>query len=321
MRQTIPAAAFAAFLAFTFALPANAQSSRAWISGMGVDSGTCPRQSPCHTLTYALTQIFSGGEITVLDPGGYGTVVINKGVSIVSDSGSGEAGVASFSGDLITVNAGPSDVVILRGLVIDGLGTANSGIRFNSGAALHVQNTLIKGVRAASGVGINFTPTAASDLHVTNTTVINNGVGLTGAGIMIKPSGSGLVRATFTRVTAEQNSAGITIDGTTSTGTVRATVRDSMLAGNNGTGLWAQSSGTPVGVYVINSSSAENGTVGINAGGANAAITLMNASIVGNNIGISSTSGANIYSYKNNAINFNFGGDGAIVPGNVLPLN
>jgi hypothetical protein len=321
MRQTIPAAAFAAFLAFTFAVPANAQSSRAWISGMGVDSGTCPRQSPCHTLTYALTQIFSGGEITVLDPGGYGTVVINKGVSIVSDSGSGEAGVASFSGDLITVNAGPSDVVILRGLVIDGLGTANSGIRFNSGAALHVQNTLIKGVRAASGVGINFTPTAASDLHVTDTTVINNGVGLTGAGIMIKPTGSGLVRATFTRVTAEQNSAGITIDGTTSTGTIRATVRDSVLAGNNGTGLWAQSSGTPIGVYVVNSSSVENGTVGINAGGTNAAVTLMNASIFGNNIGISSTSGANIYSYKNNAINFNFGGDGAILPANVLPLN
>jgi hypothetical protein len=225
MRQTIPAAAFAAFLAVTFAVPANAQSSRAWISGMGVDSGTCPRQSPCHTLTYALTQIFSGGEITVLDPGGYGTVVINKGVSIVSDSGSGEAGIASFAGDLITVNAGPSDVVILRGLVIDGLGSANSGIRFNSGAALHVQNTLIKGVRAAFGAGINFTPTAASDLHVTDTTVINNGSGLTGAGIMIKPTGSGLVRATLTRVTAGQNSAGITIDGTTSTGTLRATVR------------------------------------------------------------------------------------------------
>lgn len=321
MRQTISPAAFAAFLAVTFAAPANAQSSRAWISGMGVDSGTCPRQSPCHTLTYALTQIFSGGEITVLDPGGYGTVVINKGVSIVSDSGSGEAGVASFSGDLITVNAGPSDVVILRGLVVDGLGTANSGIRFNSGAALHVQNTLIKGFRAASGVGINFTPAAASDLHVTNTTVINNGTGLTGAGIMIKPTGSGLVRATFTRVTAEQNSAGITIDGTTSTGTIRATVRDSVLAGNNGTGLWAQSSGAPVGVYVVNASSVENGTAGINAGGTNAAITLMNASILGNNIGISSTGGANIYSYKNNAINFNFGGDGAILPGNLLPLN
>ena len=63
MRQTIPAAAFAAFLAVTFAVPANAQSSRAWISGMGIDSGFCLRQSPCRTPTYALTQIFSGGDM------------------------------------------------------------------------------------------------------------------------------------------------------------------------------------------------------------------------------------------------------------------
>ena len=317
MRQTI----LAAFLAVTFALPADAQSSRAWISGMGVDSGTCPRQLPCHTLTYALTQIFSGGEITVLDPGGYGTVVINKGVSIVSDSGSGEAGVATFSGDGITVSAGASDVVILRGLVVDGLNSASNGVRFVTGAALHIQNSLIKNVRGTSGVGINFAPGNASDLYVTDTTVVNN-TGFNGTGILVKPTGSGLVRATFNRVTVEQNAAGITIDGSSSTGTIRATVRDSVISTNAGTGLWANSpAGAATGVYFINSSSAENGTAGIYANGANAAITLQGASIMGNNIGISSPSGGNVYSYKNNAINFNFGGDGAIVPGNVLPLN
>jgi hypothetical protein len=288
---------------------------------MGVDSGTCPRQSPCHTLTYAHGQVAPGGEITVMDPGGYGTVVITKAVSIVSDSGSGEAGVTSFSGDLITVNAGPSDVVTLRGLVIDGLNSATGGIHFNTGAALHVQNSLIKNVRGSSGTGINFTPNAAADLFVTDTTVINNN-GVNGTGIVVKPTGSGLVRATFNRVTVEQNSAGITIDGSSSAGTIRATVRDSVLSANAGTGLWAYApSGAATGVYVVNSSSVENGTAGIYAYGANAAITLMGASVMGNNIGISSPSGGNIYSYKNNAINFNFGGDGGIVPGNVLPLN
>jgi len=188
---------FAIIAAIAFTAPAHAQPTRTWISGIGVDSGTCPRQSPCHTLTYAHGQVAPGGEITVLDPGGYGTVVITKAVSIVSDSGSGEAGVTTFSGDGITVNAGASDVVILRGLVVDGLNSAANGIRFISGAALHVQNSLIKNVRGVSGVGINFAPSGASDLYVSDTTVINN-TGFNGTGIMVKPTGSGLVRARST---------------------------------------------------------------------------------------------------------------------------
>src|SRR3954467_8097973 len=145
MRKTPPALALLAIVAaVAFAAPAHAQPTRTWISGMGVDSGTCPRQSPCHTLAYAHGQVAAGGEITVLDPGGYGPVVITKAVSIVSDSGSGEAGVATFSGDGITVNAGASDVVILRGLVVDGLNSASNGVRFITGAALHIQNSLIK---------------------------------------------------------------------------------------------------------------------------------------------------------------------------------
>jgi hypothetical protein len=322
MRKMTPALALFALAAVAaFAAPAHAQPTRTWVSGVGVDSGTCPRQTPCHTFTYAHGQVAPGGEITVLDPGGYGPVVITKAVSIVSDSGSGEAVVTTFSGDGITVNAGASDVVILRGLVVDGLNSASNGVRFVTGAALHIQNSLIKNVRGTSGVGINFAPGGASDLYVTDTTVINN-TGFNGTGILVKPTGSGLVRATFNRVTVEQNAAGMTIDGSSSTGTIRATVRDSVISTNAGTGLWANSpAGAATGVYFINSSSAENGTAGIYANGANAAVTLQGASIMGNNIGISSPGGGNIYSYKNNAINFNFGGDGAVLPGNVLPLN
>src|SRR4029077_6603169 len=100
------------------------------------------------------------------------------------------------------------------------------------------------------------------------------------------------------------------------------TIRDSVLSTNAGTGLWANSpSGAATGVYFGNLSSGGDGPPGIFRNGAHAAITLMGASIMGNNIGISSPSGGNIYSYKNNAINFNFGGDGSILPGNVLPLN
>jgi hypothetical protein len=319
--RKIPALTLFAVIASTFAAPAYAQPTRVWLSGVGVDSGTCPRQSPCHTLTYAHSQVAPGGEITVMDPGGYGTVNITKAVSIVSDSGSGEAGVANFSGDLITVNAGASDVVILRGLVIDGLNSATGGIRFNTGAALHVQNSLIKNVRGSSGVGLNFTPNAAADLFVTDTTVINNN-GFNGIGIQVNPTGSGLVRATFNRVTVEQNSVGIKIDGSASAGTIRATLRDSVIAANGGGGVWTRSpAGAAASTFIANSSINLNALVGVTADGANAQTTLMGSTIMGNMIGISGSSGGQLFSYKNNALNFNFSSDGGFAPGNILPLN
>ena len=37
--------------------------------------------------------------------------------------------------------------------------------------------------------------------------------------------------------------------------------------------------------------------------------------------GISAPSGGQLYSYKNNALNFNFSSDGGFSPGNILPLN
>jgi hypothetical protein len=87
MRKTLTllAATFAALQAAT----ASAQPTRVWVSGTGNDAGTCPRQAPCKTFAWAHNQVFAGGEITVLDPSGYGSVTITKAVSIVSDSGSG----------------------------------------------------------------------------------------------------------------------------------------------------------------------------------------------------------------------------------------
>jgi hypothetical protein len=317
--RKIPLLALFSVLAATFAAPAYAQPTRVWLSGVGVDSGTCPRQSPCHTLTYAHGQVAAGGEITVMDPGGYGTVVITKAVSIVSDSGSGEAGVTNFSGDLITINAGPSDVVVLRGLVVDGLNSATGGIHFNTGAALHVQNSLIKNVRGSSGVGINFTPSGSSDLMVTDTTVINNN-GFNGIGIQINPTGSGLVRATLNRVMVEQNNGGIKIDGSSSTGTIRTTVRDSVVSTNSGMGLWTRSPGSAAATTLIaNSSVNQNGLDGVTADGANTSVAVMGSTIMGNMTGISAPSGGRLYTYKNNALNFNFSSDGAFP--NTLPLN
>src|SRR5262245_18125005 len=105
--------------------PAQAQLARTFVSSMGNDSNDCGRLSPCRTFQRAHHTTLPLGEITVLDPGGYGAVTITKGISIIND-GVGEAGVLVSGGLIgITVNAGPDDRISLRGLTVKGIGYGN----------------------------------------------------------------------------------------------------------------------------------------------------------------------------------------------------
>ena len=53
------------------------QATRTWISGIGDDVNPCSRTAPCKTFAGAISKTAAGGEISVLDPGGYGTITIS----------------------------------------------------------------------------------------------------------------------------------------------------------------------------------------------------------------------------------------------------
>ena len=105
--------------------PASAQNTRSFVSAQsGSDSNNCTRLSPCRTFAVAFTNTVAGGEINTLDPGGYDPLTITHAISIVS--GLGEAGVLVPSGGTgITINAGASDIINLRGLIIEGAGVGS----------------------------------------------------------------------------------------------------------------------------------------------------------------------------------------------------
>ena len=92
---------------------AMAASNRVFVSGSGVDVGTCPITSPCRSFSYAMTQVSPGGEIIALNTAGYGVVTINQSVTIVAAPGA-TAFVAASSGNAITVTPAQTDVVTLR---------------------------------------------------------------------------------------------------------------------------------------------------------------------------------------------------------------
>src|SRR5215475_10448511 len=128
------------------AAPAQAQLARTYVSAAaGNDVNDCNRLTPCRTFQVAHDKTLANGEITVLDPGGYGAVTITKTISIIND-GVGEAGVLVSGGLIgITVNAGPFDRVSLRGLTVKGIGFGGgNGIRFNSGLSLTIENSVVR---------------------------------------------------------------------------------------------------------------------------------------------------------------------------------
>src|SRR6476661_631755 len=98
------------------ALPASAQATRTWVSGVGSDANPCSRTAPCQTFAGAISKTAAGGEIDCLDPGGFGAVTITKAITI--DCGTFPGGILSAGSPAgVTVNAGVNDRIILRNLV------------------------------------------------------------------------------------------------------------------------------------------------------------------------------------------------------------
>src|SRR5881628_2518114 len=107
-----------ALLILAAVAPAHAQATRTWVSGVGDDLNPCSRTAPCKTFAGAISKTAAGGEISALDPGGFGAVSINKSITISGD-GTLAGILATLGSNGVTVNAGANDVVILRSLSIN----------------------------------------------------------------------------------------------------------------------------------------------------------------------------------------------------------
>lgn len=152
---------------FSFSLatmPAEATVDHTYVSGKGSDTGGCVTQATaCRTFAYAITQTTAAGEIIVMDPADYAPVTINQSISIVADGG-GPAGIILATGTAITIDVGFA-AVNLRGLILDGEGTATSGIVSNyaAGSVLTVSDCVVRNFKSAGIV-----------LHGTNNLVVNS---------------------------------------------------------------------------------------------------------------------------------------------------
>ncbi len=282
-----------------------AQASRTWVSGVGDDANPCSRTAPCKTFAGAISKTAAGGEIDALDPAGYGAVTITKAITI--DGGGGQVASVLVSGtNGIVISAAGTDVVTLRNLQIEGLGTGLAGIRFLAGAALHVQNVTI---RDFTGVGIDFQPSAAARLYVSGGSVLHSG-----GGIQVHPSGGGAVATILDSTLNGNSSFGLRIEGNTS-----AVARNVSANGNINGFLAIDFTGALPFLAVDSCSASFNTNAGIAAGfggSGSAKVMVSNSSIYENANGLLYDANGQIQSFANNRV-FQNGLDGT--PSGTIP--
>lgn len=325
------------------ALPVFA-AQRTFVASDGGDANPCTRPLPCRGFAAAILLTDPDGEIIVLDSAGYGIVTISKAVSIIAPPGV-YAGISVFAAqDGVTVNAGATDKIVLRGLSINGQG-GNNGIVVGAGQQVHIEQCEI------SNLGIDgIQVTGGSAIYIENSTVRSNGA----HGILVTGT-AGEVFLDSTRVThnvaqgilaearklsvnrsaMEKNgSSGLLVNPATAA-PVTAAVRGSVAVGNAGSGIVAitdaagevvymaaDDSGsmrngfTGFGansnlggtiVFVLSQSVAtENGTAGMFASGAGTTVSV-SASTLSRNAGngLSQNAASVLRSHNNNAVNSN----------------
>jgi len=149
-----------------FVIPAVvAANNRSFVSAQGSDSNNCSAGAPCASLGEALAQTSPGGEIVIINSGGFQPVTINQPVTITAIGI--EASIAAATGNAITINT--SGNVTITGLSLHGLGAGNDGVLAQNVGALRLYNVTAEGF---TNDGVEFT--SGGNLSVYNSRLTDN---------------------------------------------------------------------------------------------------------------------------------------------------
>ncbi len=284
---TTPGGSTTAANAYTYVAP-----QRVFVSArVGGDGNACASVlTPCLTLAGGVAKVAAGGEVILLDSGGYGPVTITKAVVIDAPPGI-TAFVHPPSGDAVTIDAGPADAVVLRGLVLNGDGTG-IGVLVHSAAAVSVESTVVNGFVN----GIDFR--SSGSLFVKDTVVRNGRV----YGIVVGPA-SGTAAVSIDRCRVEFNDnlgfAGVHIGAG-----AKATVRRSVSAGNQN-GFEVSSDGAAAELNLEACMASNNANAGVASAGTSAVVRVSRCTVTGNAIGLYQLDGGVLLSRGNNTVEGN----------------
>ena len=251
-------ALFVVTFVLALASAAQAQATRTWVSGVGDDVNPCSRTAPCKTFAGAISKTAKDGEISVLDPGGYGAVTITKSIYINGTHGAGYGSIIASLVNGININiTDPADVrkaVRLRALDINGVSTGINGVNILAANDVWIEDSVIDGFTGDgtnSGMGIRMAVSATCNLFVSDTMIHK-----TVTGIRVNAS-AGFAVANIRNSNIEGNGTGV--NAVTNS---FVTVADSRISDNTTNGLIASVSGAQL---TVRESVISNNNTGINA--------------------------------------------------------
>lgn len=282
----------------TVASMAQAQATRTWVSGVGDDANPCSRTAPCKTFAGAISKTATAGEISVLDPGGFGAVTITKSITINGD-GTLAGVLASLTTGVIVNNSAAE--VTLRNLSINGAGNGVDGIRALAVATLHVDNCQISRF-TGDGIEMQLSGANAGRLDVKNTTITECAT----TGILIGGSNTLADAVTLDNVNVLRCGHGIRVNNR---GVVA--VSNSVISINNASvssaAILADSAVSGGAIIDVENCQINLNSIAIQAN-ANQAIRLSNTHITGNGNALN-FAGGTIATYNNNRIFGNAAGE------------
>lgn len=235
-------------LLFIFTTDLNAQAGlMTWMSGLGTDANSGNRTAPVLTLNGALTRSNAGGQISAVDAGDFRNglaINITKAITIDCTAIPAEILVPTATTG-VTIAAGASDVVILRHLAIDGNDLGTTGIQFNSGGLLIIEDCTISGFTNAALV----ISSATGSVVIKNTSITNTPTGISVttpinvslSNVLIDGATTGIdARAGVVNLThsvISQNSGiGVLADGTSTVSSANTFFSDNAIAVQSNTG-------------------------------------------------------------------------------------
>ncbi len=290
-------------------MPAQA-AGRTFVSTAGSDSNPCSITLPCRNLQAAYNAVAANGQVDVLDPGNYGSLTI---IGPVSIQGHGWAGMSTNIGAAITINAaGATDKIAISGVVLDGLGIANTnGIVFNSGGSLTVADSVVRNFSGSNttGNGILIQPiSGAVTFVITNTVLSHNAT----SGFSYAPqSGTATGNGIIDHVVSNNNQDGFFIETVFASGQVAVAISNSIVSNNTSEGI--QLLGTSALAVSIDNTNVGGSVVGVDSASTTPTVTLGRSVITANGTGVASA-GSRFFSFQDNRIS----GNGTDITG---PLN
>ncbi len=263
---------------------AEAQVHRTFVSVSGNDANDCLNPgSACRTINAAIGKVDANGEVIIVTTGSYAGANITKAVRINAPTG-----IVAFAAIPVTINAGASDVVVIRGFTVKALTPGvGTGFLINSAGQVTLERAVIDGW--ATGVQV---ASANTTLVLSDSVVRNNTTGLE------TTVGAASPKVSVLKTRFEKNGTGIA--AAQGSGQGKVAVARSTFSGNT-TGLLVQTAGmeTALDRCLISN----NSGFGINV--AFGSMMLSNSLVWRNGTGVSVSPGATGESFGSSGIRGN----------------